>query len=505
MRAAKRQGPASLSPDNHVHRYAPFALITEDKGTERLYALNDAAVRVGLRRGRALADARAICLGLMTRDADLSRDATALTMLAYWCQRYSPWVNVDGRDGLLLDISGCAHLFGGEEALCRDVQRRLGAQGIQARIGLADTPGAAWALARYGKYPVDIAPPDDAGERLKNLPVSALRLDDDVVILLFRFGLKTIGSLINIPRPALARRFSSRTVSESVLQRLDQALGRRHESVTPLQAPPEYRSRLDFAEPVSSREAIEHALDDLSHNLTGKLAEDYKGAGRFSLVAYRVGGDVSRVSIALANASRSSAHIKRLFAEKLDLMDPGFGIDTMMLEARMVEILSPDQHDLSAHQGEKKALAVLTDRFLNRFGARHILTLSSQASHIPEQAAGLAPFTRDDDDTGLQAGLQPRPLSLLVAPEPVTVMAEVPEGPPVRFSWRKKSYQVASALGPERISCPWWLDDDPAKARARTRDYYRVEDRAGHRFWLYREGLCRDGAGQHWYMHGMFI
>ena len=502
--------PGRQPDDSHRLKERPFALIASGRSGLFLYAVNHGAAALGLAQGMALADARALVPELATRPAALDADATALRQLADWCGQFSPWVNVDGADGLWLDISGCGHLFGGEDKLMEQLVRQLGDLGLTARAGLADTPGAAWGLARYGSG-MDILAAGQIAEGLSPLPVEALRIDGASALLLRRLGLATIGALYRLPRAGLKRRFPSRAAGENLLKRLDQALGRVGEPLSPLNAPALYRSRVVLADPVQTRAAIDHLLEALMEKLCAHLAGDAMGARALTLAAYRIDGRVERVSVALSRPSREIAHFRRLFAEKLDAIDPGFGIEVMILGADVVEALALRQLDLTAQgAGPSGGLDQLVDRLTNRLGSANILRLAPRASHLPERAqkrlSALNPAIGWPQDLPGVA----RPHRLLTRPERIEVMAEIPEGPPLRFSWRRIVHQVARAEGPERIAPEWWRLAGAGPAR--TRDYYRVEDVKGRRFWIFRQGLYAHAGSRHnvqgslpqWYLHGFF-
>lgn len=436
-----------------------------------------------------------------------------MKILADWCGRYTPWTNIDGADGLWLDITGCAHLFGGEAGLVDDLVRRLRDLGFTARLGLADTAGAAWAIARYGDTP--IADPGGQDRALAPLPVEALRLDPNSALLLKRLGLKTIGPLCDLPRAALARRFrspasSSSSSAEAVLTRLDQAMGRRDEPLSPLHAVPAHSARLALAEPLLTADGMEAVLDRLLATLCHDLAEARKGARSLTLHAYRVDGEIARIAIAMGRPARDPRHMKKLFQERLEAIDLGFGVETALVTADLVEPLLPRQIALHAHDRRVSGDATdqLIDRLANRLGEPRIRRLRPHDSHIPERAQRRAPATREGapwaDPT------RPRPLRLLDRPEPIEVIAEIPESPPIQFTWRRVSRRVLRADGPERIEPEWWRQigtPAPGKAYGRVRDYYRVEDREGRRYWLYREGLYQE-EGQSgkpaWFLHGVF-
>lgn len=470
-----------------------------------LHAVSAAAEKAGVYPGMALADARALLPALLTRAADPGADAAALERLARWCGRWSPWVRADGEDGILIDASGSAHLFGGEAAMLEDIRTRLGRTGLGVRMAIADTPGAAHAMARHGGE--RIVPAGEARACLAPLPVAALRIEAAAATTLGRLGLKRIGDLYELPRATLARRFGAggaRAIG-AVLQRLDQALGAVFEPVEPMAPAPAFRVRRAFAEPVTEGCALDALLAPLFAALAAQLLADAKGARRLSLTAFRVDGTSTRL-IAGANApSRDRAHLARLFRERLAEIDPGFGIDCLILAADVVAPLGAVAQDFDGRAAEALALSELVDRLALRLGAGHIGHARPYESHLPERAERRAAGLGDGawNDAARPPGPS-RPLRLLPRPEPVDVMAEIPEGPPLSFRWRRVHHRIARAQGPERIAPEWWRDQG---ATARVRDYYRVEDAEGRRFWLFRAGLYGEEAAcgvPRWFLHGLF-
>lgn len=470
-----------------------------------LHAVNAAAEKAGVHAGMALADARALLPTLATRPADPGGDVAALEKLARWCGRWSPWVNVGGADGILIDATGCAHLFAGEDAMLDDIVSRLTDMGIEACAAIADTPGAAHAMARYGK--TRIMPLGEGRAALAPLPVAALRIDEDAAATLRRLGLKRIGDLYDLPRVVLARRFgpgSAKTVT-AVLHRLDQALGTVFEPVEPMLPVPVWRVRRAFAEPVTEAGALETLLTPLFAELAERLAAEGEGARRLSVTAFRVDGASLRLAAGTNAPSRDSAHFVRLFKERLPEVDPGFGIDCLMVAADVVTPFKDTQADFDGRAARELALSELVDRLALRLGAAHVGHARPQESHLPERAERrVAGFAEPAWAAVARPPGSPRPLRLLPRPEPVEVMAEVPEGPPLAFRWRRVRHRVARAEGPERIAPEWWRDEG---ARARARDYYRVEDSEGRRFWLFRAGLYGEEAERgapRWFLHGLF-
>jgi protein ImuB len=495
---------------------APFALVGSDTHGLTLTALNIPCRQEGLSPGMRLADARAICPALLTEPNAPGKDAAFLESLARWASRYSPSLNVDGPDGLWLDVTGVAHLFGGERELLADLKERLARLGLRARLGCAGTLGAASALAHFARRSPAIAVPDTLPDTLAPFPVEALRLEPGTVLLLRRLGLKRIGQLYGLPRVSLERRFHSKDAAESVLRRLDEALGRRNETHAPLLPAPDFVARLSFAEPLISHDGVLAGLERLAAELCGMLAHARAGARRVVLWAARTDGSSVALEAGLSAPSATATHLVRLLKEKLDTIDMGFGVDLMTFAALAVDDLSPEQTALSP-AGRKPGPEKLIDALASRLGTRTVRRLFPQQSHIPELAqtaqsafAKLPPWNDGSNASAHHKSLEkpPRPPLLLAKPEIVTVMAEVPEGPPLRFTWRRVSRRIVKAEGPERIAPEWWrvLDGNPAQ---RTRDYYRIEDEDGCRYWVFREGLYQErdeapGDPPRWYLHGVF-
>lgn len=530
--------------------------------------MNPPAVAAGLTSGMTLADARALVPELKVKKAAPAADLRALKGLARWAVRYTPWVNIegvnieginiDGSDGLILDISGCGHLFGGEDALSADISARLRGFGLAHRLAVAPTRGAAWALARYGT-PSDAVTSMDGNsvdsilENLGPYPVEALRINPNVALTLRRLGLKSIAQVANIPRIALKRRFPSRSSAAAVLLRLDQALGEAGEPVSPLTPAPAFRTRTTFSEPVTNPAVIARSLDDLLHDLMAVLEADNMGARRLSLMAWCVDGSVSHIGLGTSRPSRDAGHLSFLFREKLEQLEIKDGIDLLLLSAEGVETLPRQQISLVSARVSARVSAgasgvpvsQLVDRLSNRLGGQAVHRSILRESHIPERAENrqivldMKPPTRAGNQH-LQRSMWPmqsmqsmrpvrpmRPMRLFENPEPMDVIAEVPDGPPLRFRWRRMSVRVALAEGPERISPEWWrhMSREAGGAMAKdiardTRDYYRLEDDLGRRFWVYRAGLYQPhempgempmaalGAPEtdlpRWFMHGLF-
>jgi len=465
----------------------------------------------GVWPGLPLADARARVPDLVSEPVDRQADGDALRALTLWMIRWSPVAAVDGLDGAMLDITGVAHLFGGEAGLLADISRSLDRLGLTHRLAIADTPGAAWALAHEGRAQLTrLDGPAEAG--IADLPAAGLRLGPEALALLRRFGLTRIGQLYGIDRKALTRRFALGETADRVMLRLDQALGRVAEPLAGLAEPAEHRVRLDCPEPIGTREAVEEGLGRLMADLAHRLESAGLGARRFRLSAFRSDGTVSEVSIATARPERAPAHLLRLFGERLDRIDPGFGIDLLVLEASGCGAHDtaprPLTRDLARDPVDPAALSALADRLTVRLGDGAVQVIEPVASHLPERSDNIRAFLGHLPNWPPEGSLPDpagpaRPLTLLDRPEPVNVVAEILDGPPMRFLWRRVMRRVAKAEGPERIGPEWWRAEG---RQARTRDYYRVEDQEGGRYWIYRDGLYGDGRGGMpvWYLHGIF-
>jgi protein ImuB len=423
--------------------------------------------------------------------AEPAEEARALEALALWFERFSPLVAIQGGDGLVLDMTGAAHLFGGEEALLREILARLRAADIPARVALADTPGAAWALARYSGEAMPLAPAGGVRDAIADLPVEALRLDEAAVKLLARFGLQRVGDLYSLPRSGLARRFRGQEGLDLV-RRLDQALGIEAEPLKPQSPPPDYRVWRMLAESIIDTDGVAFALPPLVEALARQLERDGQGARVLALDAFRTDGRVVRLKAGLSAPSRNPKHLLRLLREKgLESLDLGFGADALMLTALVTEPLAGVQTELEgdvrlAAQGT--ALAGLIDRLQAKLGEGSVRRAQGMESHLPERSERWLPAGPRAPETTATGPGRPRPLLLFDPPEPVEAIAELPDSAPSRFVWRRAPHRVIKAQGPERLSPEWWRPTS-AQGPSRTRDYYAVEDDAGRRFWLFRDGL----------------
>jgi protein ImuB len=479
---------------------APLVVVGERKSALRILALDDAAAALGLAPETALAEARARYPLLEVAHEDPVADVKLLTAIAESCRRWTPLVSCDVPDGIFLDITGCAHLFGGEMSLAADIRERLTHQGFHVRVAVASTPGAASALARYG--PEKILRAGEERKVLAELPHAALRLDAEIVAALARVGLKKIGDIYDLPRAPLAARFS-----KQLLDQLDRALGLLEEPVSPGIEVAPYMAERPFPEPIALEQDILRVVGCLARQLSLMLERRGEGARRLELTLFRADGAVFTIAAGTSRASREADALAALFAERLDVLrdelDPGFGYDLVRLSVLAAERADPVQADLSGPD-EAAELARVLDHIGARLGLSRVVRQQAYDSHLPERAARNVPVDRADGATSTWGTAEPdappaRPLRLLTPPEPVEAVAVVPDGPPVRFRWRRALHEVTRAEGPERIAHEWWQSDAP------TRDYYRVEDKDGRRFWLFREGLFeRETAQPRWFLHGTF-
>jgi protein ImuB len=486
-REALRRGEAP--PDD-----LPFALALEGAQGPVIHAVNPAAQALGIAPGARLVDMRAICPELRAAFADPRGDKAALDRLMLWARRWCPWTAIDGTNALVMDVTGSDHLWGGEAAMLEEIAARLAGLGLTCRAAIAPTRGAAWALARFAP---GLCAAEELATRTDPLPVAALRLDAATIRTLDRLGLSTIGALRAVPRLSLARRFRAGLPEADPLLRLDQLSGRTPEPVDSPDDPPRFAVQARLAEPVL--DPLPH-LPELTRALCVALAAEGFGARRLALALYRTDGEVAQAQAATSRPSRDPDHLLRLFDGRLDRLDPGFGFDLITLAALVAEALPDRQRRLDHAAEDADDLARLIDRLSARFGPQTLTRPLPAPSHIPERQVLWRP--------ALHAVCRPfaprlhRPLRLFEPPEEVQVLYAVPEGPPAQFLWRRQRLRVARFAGPERIAPEWWRD----RPGTRLRDYFRIEDQTGRRFWLYREGLLGDGRGAEprWFLHGAF-
>jgi protein ImuB len=473
-------------------RERPFALAEKVRNRMLLCSVNRLALQQGIYPGMAVADARAMLPDLELITDELPDIAESLRTLAIWCQRFTPFTGIDFPDGILLDISGCSHLWGGELPYQQHILQRLREGGIWSIGAIADTIGAAWALARFAPQ-LSPLPAGQQASALQSLPVAALRLDTLSAEKLNKLGLYRIQDCLKIPRAALKRRLGTLTG-----QRLDQATGALAEDFDNVSAPAEYASRLPCPEPIRTAEAIALALQQLLQALCNQLKKDRKGLRSCLLQAYRIDGQIQSLEIKTGQAQSDPTHLHYLFSLHIERIAPGLGIELFTLEAPLVEALPPEQELLWRLHSKESTLqtSVLLDKIRNYLPLARVQRFMPEERYWPEHAVSICQDLQSGATTTWPTGV-PRPIQLLQAAKEITVMVPIPDYPPVQFQLEGVMHRVVKADGPERIEAEWWLHPGTF------RDYYFVEDEKGRRYWLYREGPY-DSETTKWYLHGFF-
>lgn len=469
-----------------------FVTSLAERGRLVIQSASAPAVTAGIRPGMILADARAVHPDLTAIDHDEALPHQLLTAMAEWCLRFTPIAAMAPPDGLMLDISGCAHLWGGEAPYLKEISRRLYQRGYRVQMAIADTIGAAWALSRYGQNGM-IAASGQHMEALLPLPVQALRLTAGVIDKLGKLGLFQIAHLVSIPSAALRKRFGP-----ELSQRLGQASGMLTEHITPVCPAPVFRERLDCIEPVRTAKAIEIALHTLLEPLCNHLLQEKMGLRKAVLSCYRIDNEVRQIEIGTHQAARNTTHLFKLFEPKIPQIAPGLGIELFLLDAPAVEPLDVQQERLWLDTGDRQseALTQLLDRISGRLGNRAIQRYLPAAHHWPERSYTPASSLTEQPAIPWPQGLS-RPLYVLPRPEPIQVSVPLPDYPPLLFIYKNVIHKIKKADGPERIEREWWMD------KGLQRDYYYVEDETGKRYWLFRSGHY-DTHIPEWFIHGFF-
>lgn len=466
----------------------------------RLVAINAEAQAQGLQRGMSVTQARARVPELVVAPVDPVADAKLLGHLAEACERFTPLVALDGGDGLILDVTGCAHLFGGEMALHERVCKHMERKSLTSRAVIAGTPDAAHVLARYGTAPIIVSGGEE--KAVSHLSVSALECGADISTALTRAGLKTIGALAERPSQLLVARFGTALTSK-----LNRVLGRENIRITPLRPAPELVVESQFAEPLLDMPNLHRALEYLCTDICVDLEKRAMGGRAFEITIFRSDGAIRRVGIETGQPQRDAKSLFRLISLRMhtlaDPLDPGFGFDALRLAVLRHEKLAQEQRQLDGKIDDATAVDALVDRLAARFGRNHVIRFVARDSHDPLREAVMQPAMEAPASrwsTAEKGEAPARPLHLFNPAQPIEAMAQVPDGPPRRFRWRKVLHEVTTAEGPERISPEWW------RATAQTsRDYYNVEDIEGRRFWIYREGHFGEGdKAPRWFVHGLF-
>lgn len=472
-------------------RELPFVLAAPVKNRIIITAASPLAEQQGAFTGMAVADARAAVPELQVIDDTSGKAAKLLRLLGLWCIRYTPTVALDLPDTLMMDISGCAHLWGGERDYLKEIVLKLRNAGFDARAAIADTPGTAWAVAQYARVSPIVGPGLQV-PAISGLSPAALRLDPEILERLQKLGFRTIGPLLSMPAPMLRRRFG-----KELLLRIDQALGRVDEALTPLVPPVPYVARLPCLEPIRTVPAIEIAIEKLLGELCLRLQAEGKGLRKAILKCHRIDGRKVQVAITTTKGSHSVSHLMRLFKLQVSKIEPALGIELFVLEAPRVEAMETVQEQLWAEARglADHSLAELLDRIAGKVGAETIQRYLPAEHHWPERSVRTATSLTEQPATAWPALL--RPMRLLTVPEPIEVMALVPDNPPKLFTHKGKRHDIVKADGPERIGREWWQDS------GEHRDYFAVEDSEGQRYWVFRSGHY-DGGDAQWYLHGFF-
>lgn len=456
-------------------------------------AANAPAQAQGIQKGMVLADARALYPSLYVLDDKPGLNEQLLARMAEWCIRFTPVASADPPSGLLLDASGCTHLWGGEEAYLQDIMRRFTQRGYVVRAAMADTIGCAWAMARYGDAPFIVAL-QRQHQAMAALPVSSLRLPDATVVLLHKLGLRKVNDLLRLQPSALRRRFGP-----ELLRQLQRALGDDEETITPVYPAEPYQERLPCLEPIVTRTGIELALEKLLEALCKRLRKEGKGLRTAFFRAYRIDGGTSGITIRTNQPSHHEEHLFHLFSLKLSTIEPKEGIELFLLEATQVEDYAPVQEKLwQTRRGlQDPQVSELIDRIAGKVGADAIRRYLPAEHYWPERSYHKASFLTEEPATAWRLQ-RPRPMLLLQPPEQIEVTAPIPDYPPMLFRHKGVVHKVSKADGPERIEQEWWIQ------QGEHRDYYCVEDEEGHRYWIFREGHYNEIQKPKWYLHGYF-
>jgi protein ImuB len=470
----------------------PFVLVSPIRGRMVITAASIQASEMGIEPGTVLADAKAVLPSLQYFEEDSSLPDKLLKNIAEWCIRYTPYVAIDGSDGLFLDATGCTHLWGGEQQYLKELLTRLREAGFNVRASIADTVGAAWAISHYGRIKAIIEPGGQL-EAISKLPPACLRLDGSIEARLHKLGFYHLHSVIKIPRTSLRRRFG-----QTLLDRIDQAIGLKKEPLQPIIPIIPYSERLPCLEPVRTATAIEIALKNLLDSLCKRLHNESKGLRTAKFKCQRIDRQWQHIEIGTNRPVRNREHLFRLFEQKIEQIAPGLGIELFILEAPVVEKLPDTQEALWYLAQESTEVANLLDRIAGRLGPQTIHRYLPAEHYWPERSYKLASSIREKTENEWPID-HPRPVILLPTPEIVEVSAPIPDYPPMLFRWRGRVHNIKKADGVERIESEWWLD------KGLHRDYYRVEDQAGARYWLFRLGHYGEGLHKpQWFLHGFF-
>lgn len=473
---------------------APFVCAMPLGGRMCVTAANPLAVELGVTRDMVVADARAAIPKLEVLQGKPFQTTRLLRNIGLWCMRYTPTVSLGANDSLILDITGCAHLWGGEKPYLQEIRQRLQQNGYLTQIGIASTIGVAWALARYGQERDCIVPENEEYRALSTLPIACLRLPTGLLDKLNKLGFRTVSCVACLPKEALKRRFGN-----ALMGRLAQALGEEEEFIHPLQPIAPYIERLPCLEPVKTRKGIQRAIEKLLNLLCARLMSEQKGLRKAKLSCYRIDGKICSIAIGTNRASAHKQHLLALLNQKVATIAPGWGIEVFVLEASGIEDALPVQKTLWKRTGglENEALAELLDRLKGRDPACRVHRFLPEENHWPERSIRQA-VSLIEERTIEWPTDRPRPIRLLSQPHPIEVTAPIPDYPPMLFRYKGEVHVIKKADGPERIERAWWIE------QGEHRDYYYVEDEKGRRYWLFRLGHYQGDRSPNWYLHGFF-
>lgn len=484
--------PDWMARQKAVLKDVPFILYVSERGRMVIKAASKASHAKGIFPGMVVADCRAIFPDILVMEYPVGKAEQLLEALALWCIRFTPIASIDLPDGIVLDCTGCTHLWQGEEAYVSHILARIEGFGYHVRAAMSDTVASAWAISRYGKNKT-IVPPGEQLHALFHLPAEALRLEHTVTEKLEKLGLNRISQFANLPRTALRKRFGV-----ELLQRLDQVSGFEMEFIQSVQPPKQYLERLTCLEPISTAKGIEIGLERLLNTLCERLASEGKGLRSVVLRCHRVDGDVQEISVGTNLPSRNAMHLMKLFELKTGQLQPDFGFELFELEANAVEPLEFDQTTMwvETNTADTSAVAELLDKIISKRGTKAIHRYLPAEHYWPERSYQLAASIDAKKEIEWRTD-QPRPIHLLSIPHVIEVTVPLPDYPPMLFFYKGQRHQIRRADGPERVEQEWWLQ------QGEFRDYYCVEDDEGKRYWIFRSGHMNEGKSR-WYIHGFF-
>jgi protein ImuB len=470
----------------------PFVVKVPSRGRMVITSSNPLAQRQGIHAGMVLADARAVYPSLHAEDERTGVAVAILKRIAQWCIRFTPFAGVDADDGIILDATGCSHLWGGDDQYVKDLISRIQSKGFIVKVAMADTIGAAWAAARFSNNN-PVIPPGEHTQALLQFPLDSLRLERATVQRLQQLGLYQVKDIASMQRTALRRRFG-----KSVLQKIDQAFGTTEEYFEPVIQTEPYEERLPCIEPIVRLEGIQFALEQLLDALCKRLAKEGKGIRSAELNCYRLDGKIIMATIGTSTASVNAKHLFKLFELKLSSIEPDLGIELFVLVAKKLEEYDPKQQQFWKQTSLNSSLvSEFVDRVAGKIGEAALRRYLPAEHFLPERSFRLAESLKEASTTEWYLD-RPRPIVLLPTPEGIEVTAPIPDYPPMMFRYKGKLHKIMKADGPERIEQEWWIRD------GRHRDYYAVEDEKGCRYWLFRSGHYDAAKTYKWFIHGFF-